>query len=55
MTNHGRTAERGAGEGEHSTPLLPRTYLALQLQTWSHLGEYQLKKLVCLETEKGNT
>lgn len=41
--------------GGHSTPLLPRTYLALQLQTWSHPGEYQLKKLVCLETEKRNT
>lgn len=29
-----------------------QTYLVLQLQTWSHQGEYQLKKLASLETKK---
>lgn len=55
MSCHGRAAERGAGEGGHSAPLLPRTYLALQLQTWSRPGEYQLKILVFLGTEERNT
>lgn len=55
MSCHGRAAGQGAGEGGHSAPLLPRTYLALQLQTWSRPGEYQLKILVFLGIEERNT